>query len=78
MRARRVDGEGGLRHPRLNRELWSEGFHRGHRGFPALPAVLSPLWSLCLLGSIGCPLRRTACQRLANIRMGNSKLSGNA
>lgn len=29
------------------------------------------------LGPVGCPLGRPACQGLANVRMGNSKLSGN-
>jgi hypothetical protein len=40
-------------------------------GYPVSPMPLMPL------DLIGRTLRRNACQRLSNIRMGNSKLSGN-
>jgi hypothetical protein len=55
----------------LLRCLWPlEGFRGKIRAPYAPDAPMS-------LDLIGRTLRRTACKRLPNIRMGNSKLSGN-
>jgi hypothetical protein len=54
--------------------------HRGHRVHRSRLLLLDcpmPPMPPMPLDLIGRTLRRTACQRFSNIRMGNSKLSGN-